>query len=249
MNVFFWFIVRIISQTDLLLLQIYTINFSSKLVSGEPLDGVSRRVASSMYTFFSYNVRLFSQTDSLFLQIYAHNFSSNLVCIWRTARQAVPSCHLLHGHVLFIQGFNVHEDKFICSQDSHSNFFWISSVSGHPLVGGFRRATFSMDMFIWYNVRNISQADLLFLQIYTLKVYSNIVCIRRTARPGIPSCHLLHGHVLLIQCSKYQPDGSAVFPDIPTYIFFENHLYQEIIWTVGTVVPSLTWACSPDTRF
>ena len=87
------------------------------------------------------------------------------------------------------------------------------------------------------------------LKVFPLKVFSKIVCIRRTAGRGVPSCHLFLSYVLLIQGANFQPDRSAVSRDIPTQNFSENRLYQENRTTGGLVVPTLPWSCSPDTRF
>ena len=81
-------------------------------------------------------------------------------------------------------------------------------------------------MFSCYKVRIFSQTDLLFLEIYPLKVFSKIVCIRRTARRGVPSCHLFDSYALLIQGSNFQGHKLTCSQDIPTQIFFENRLYD-----------------------
>ena len=112
------------------------------------------------------------------------------------------------------------------SKNTHSKFFRESTVSGEPLDGGSRRATYSMDMFVWYNVRNISQTDLLFLQIHPLKIFSKIIWITRSSGRKLLSCTLYHGHVLLIQDFKVQEDKLICSQDIPTQSIFETRLYQ-----------------------
>ena len=129
-----------------------------------------------------------------------------------------------------------------------SKFIRKSSVSGDQ-DGRSRRALSTVVMFPWYKILKFRKIILSVLKIFPLKIFSKIVCIRRTARRLVPSCHVFHGHDLLIHCSKYKPDMSAVSPDIPTQFFFENRLYHEIIWTQVLVVASLPWACPPDTWF
>ena len=132
--------------------------------------------------------------------------------------------------------FQISARRICCfSWYTHLYFFRKSSVSGDHLDGGYRRALSNMGMFSWYKILMFRKINISVLQIFPLKFFSKIVCIKRTARPGIPSFHLLHGHVLLIQCSNNQPDRSAVSPDIPTQNFFENRLYQQ---NRSTVIPS-----------
>ena len=126
-------------------------------------------------------------------------------------------------------------------------FFREPSVSGEPLNGGSCRTTSNLVNIFWYTVWIISQTDLLLLQIYTRNVFSNIVCTRRTARRGFPTCHV-HGHVLLIQGLNFQGDWLTCYRDIQKNCFFENHQYPENRLTGGPVVPPLTWTCSPGTR-
>ena len=75
-------------------------------------------------------------------------------------------------------------------------------------------------MFSWYKVWIFSQTDLLYLEIYPLKIFPKIICIKRTARRAVSSCHLFHGHVLLIQGLNFQLDKLTCSQDIPTQSFF-----------------------------
>ena len=70
-----------------------------------------------------------------------------------------------------------------------------------------------------------SNTDVLFLEIYPLKVFSNIVWIRISTLRGAPTCHLYHGYALLIQFSDCQRGRSAVSRNISTEKFLEIRTY------------------------
>ena len=57
------------------------------------------------------------------------------------------------------------------SRYTHSMSFRKTTVPGEPLDGGSGRATTSMVMFSWYQDRIVSETDLLFLEIYRLKIF------------------------------------------------------------------------------
>ncbi|KOX76458.1 hypothetical protein WN51_12139 [Melipona quadrifasciata] len=60
----------------------------------------------------------------------------------------------------------------------------------------------------------------------------------RTAYLWATSCHLLVVHVLLIDCSNFEPTTTSRSRDIPHYMFFEKPPYQENGPSVAYVVTS-----------
>ena len=220
--------------------------FPKSSVSGDHLDGRSSRALFAMGMFSWYKILNFRKIYLSVLKIFRHKIFSKIICIRRTARQLVLSCHIFHERFLLIQ---LSTRQICCfSRYTHTIFLRKSSVPGEPLDRVSRRATFSMDMFFWYNVRNISQTDHLFLQINPLNVFSIIVSIRSSGR-NVSSCPLYHGHVLLIQDFNIQEDKHICSQDIPNQIFFGKRLYQQNCSTSVLVVPPLPLTCSSDSLF
>ena len=145
--------------------------------------------------------------------------------------------------------YNYQPDRSAVSPGIPTQFFFENRLypenrsTGYPVVPPLPWICSSDTMF------QLSARQICCFSRYTHRIFLRRSSVSgRTARQGVPPCHLFHGHVLLIQCSKYQPDRSSFSPDKPSQRFFDNRQYQ-IIWTECLVVPSLPWACSPDTRF
>ena len=181
--------------------------------------------------------------DLLFLQIYPLKLFSNIACI-RTARRGVPSCHLKHGHVVLIQFSSYQPDRSAVSQDIHIQFFFqnrLYQVNGSTGIPSCH--LFHGHVLLIQCSKSQPNRSAVSHRHTQRKFFSKIVCIRRSHGRKVSSCSLYHGQVLLLQDLKVQEDKLICSQDIPTQSFFENRLYQEIIWTEGLAVPSLPWAC------
>ena len=128
--------------------------FPKSSVSGDHLDGRSSRALFAMGMFSWYKILNFRKIYLSVLKIFRHKIFSKIICIRRTARQLVLSCHIFHERFLLIQ---LSTRQICCfSRYTHTIFLRKSSVPGEPLDRVSRRATASMDMFFWYNVPIVS---------------------------------------------------------------------------------------------
>ena len=113
------------------------------------------------------------------------------------------------------------------SRYTHPIFFRKSSVAREPLDGDSRRATTSVVMLPWYKFRIFSETDLLFPEIYRIKVFfENRKYQEHLSTRGLP-VHPLPRSCFLIQGLNFQEDKLTFYNDIPTQSFFESHQYQE----------------------
>ena len=117
------------------------------------------------------------------------------------------------------------------SRYTHSMSFRISSVPGEPLDSGFRRATTYMVMFSWYQDWIDSETDLLFREIYRLKIYfKNRIYHEHRSTGGLPV------NPIPLSCSPQKwsiaPWGSPVTPTTKNVL---NTIIQPTLSAVNNI--------------